>query len=65
MMTVKNCNQGREETVSVTEKITEKVKDTKNSNEEEFDFKCHQCYYMCRKKVTVSKHTNTKHGVNI
>ena len=37
--------------------IKENISDTKNN------FKCHECEFVCKKKVTLNKHTNTKHGV--
>ena len=59
------CTRVTKETVTVTKNITEKVKDTKNSDTEKLDLKCHQCDFKCKTKVTLNKHTNTKHGVNI
>ena len=38
-------------------KTQEKISYTKN------DFKCHECEFICKKKVTFNKHINTKHGV--
>ena len=36
-----------------------RVKDTKKGDEK---FKCEECSYETKKKITLKKHMNTKHG---
>ena len=45
------------------EKTTAKPKPKKQISFTKNDFKCHECEFICKKKVTFNKHINTKHGV--
>ena len=39
-----------------------KMKDSKSIASHKYDFKYHQCEFVCQRKETLMKHTNTKHG---
>ena len=35
-----------------------------SSDKEKVNFQCHHCDFECEHKVTLNKHTNTKHALN-
>ena len=45
------------------EKTTAKLKPKKQISYRKNNFKCHECEFVRKKKGTLNKHTNTKHGV--
>ena len=56
----KSCPQKN----SIPESVDE-YKNSKSATNEDastLKFKCQQCDYVCEKKITLHKHTNTKHG---